>query len=74
MWCYTSILLQELKNLCSPGKRIPYLVRYIFGISYLDIYIVVRVPIYLIINADILDIVYRFHREGFISMAIGELW
>ena len=56
-----------------PMKYIPQLIGHTFGIAYHDIYIVVRVAIYPIIYATILDIVFQFHREGSINLAIGEL-
>jgi len=56
-----------------PMKYIPQLIGHTFGIAYLDIHVVVGVAIYPVIDAAILDIVFQFHREGSIGLAISEL-
>ena len=57
-----------------PMKYIPQLIGHTFGIAYLDIYIVVRVAIYPVIDAAILDVVFQFNRESSVSLAFGKLW
>ena len=57
-----------------PMKYIPQLIGYTFGIAYLDIYIVVRVAIYPVIDAADLDVVFKFNSESSVSLAIGKLW
>ena len=54
-------------------KDIPQLIGYTLGIAYLYIRVVVRVSIYPVINAAIFDIIFQFHGEGSIGLAVGEL-
>ena len=54
-------------------KYIPQLIGHTFGIAYLDIYIVVRVAIYPMIDAADLDVVLQFNRESSVILAYGKL-
>ena len=56
-----------------PMKYIPQLIGHTFSIAYLDIYIVVGVAIYPVIDAAILDVVFQFNRESSVSLAFGKL-
>ena len=50
-----------------PMKYISQLIRYTFGIAYLDIHVVVGVAIYPMIDAADLDVVLQFNRESSVS-------
>ena len=56
-----------------PMKYIPQLIGHTFGIAYLDIYTVVGVAIYPVIDAAVLNVVFQFNRESSVSLAIGKL-
>ena len=56
-----------------PMKYIPQLIGHTFGIAYLDIYIVVGVAIYPVIDAAVLNVVFQFNRESSVSLAFGKL-
>ena len=55
-------------------KDIAQLIGHTFGVAYLNIYIVMRMTVYPVINIAILDIVSQFHHEDSVDLAIGELW
>ena len=52
-----------------PMKYIPQLIGHTFSIAYLDIYIVVGVAIYPVIDAAVLNVVFQFNRESSVSLA-----
>ena len=54
-------------------KDISQLIRHTLSIADFDIHIVVRMTIYPVINAAILDIVFQFHCKGSVGLAIGKL-
>ena len=56
-----------------PMKYISQLIGHAFGIAYLDIYVVVGVTVYPVIDAADLDIVFQFNRESSVSLAFGKL-
>ena len=56
-----------------PMKYIPQLIGHTFGIAYLDIYTVVGVAIYPVIDAAVLNVVFQFNRESAVSLASGKL-
>ena len=57
-----------------PMKYIPQLIGHTFGIANLDIHVVVGVAIYPVIDAAILDVVFQFHCESSIGLAVGKFW
>ena len=65
--------LTRIESFMLSMKDIPQLIGYTLGIAYLYIHIVVRVSIYPVINAAILDIIFQFHGEGSIGLAVCEL-
>ena len=65
--------LARVESFMLSMKDIPQLIGYTLGIAYLYIRVVVRVSIYPVINAAILDIIFQFHGEGPIGLAVGEL-
>lgn len=65
--------LARVESFMLSMKDIPQLIGYTLGIAYLYIRVVVRVSIYPVINAAILDIIFQFHGEGSIGLAVGEL-
>lgn len=65
--------LARVESFMLSMKDIPQLIGYTLGIAYLYIRIVVRVSIYPVINAAILDIIFQFHGEGSIGLAVGKL-
>ena len=65
--------LTRIESFMLSMKDIPQLIGYTLGIAYLYIRVVVRVSIYPVINAAILDIIFQFHGEGSIGLAVGEL-
>ena len=65
--------LTRIESFMLSMKDIPQLIGYTLGIAYLYIRVVVRVSIYLVINAAILDIIFQFHGEGSIGLAVGKL-
>ena len=54
-------------------KDISQLILHTVGISYLHIHVVVRVTEYPVIYATILDVLFQFHGEGTIGLAVSEL-
>ena len=65
--------LARVESFMLSMKDIPQLIGYTLGIAYLYIHVVVRVSIYPVINAAILDIIFQFHGEGSIGLAVCEL-
>lgn len=65
--------LARVESFMLSMKDIPQLIGYTLGIAYLYIRVVVRVSIYPVINAAILDIIFQFHGEGSIGLAVCEL-
>lgn len=65
--------LTRIESFMLSMKDIPQLIGYTLGIAYLYIRVVVRVSIYPVINAAILDIIFQFHGEGSIGLAVGKL-
>lgn len=65
--------LTRIESFMLSMKDIPQLIGYTLGIAYLYIRVVVRVSIYPVINAAILDIIFQFHGEGSIGLAVCEL-
>ncbi len=65
--------LTRIESFMLSMKDIPQLIGYTLGIAYLYIRVVVRVSIYPVINAAIFDIIFQFHGEGSIGLAVGEL-
>lgn len=65
--------LTRIESFMLSMKDIPQLIGYTLGIAYLYILVVVRVSIYPVINAAILDIIFQFHGEGSIGLAVGKL-
>ena len=55
-------------------KDISQLIGHTFGVAYLNIHIVVRVTIYPEIGPAILDVVFQFHCESSIGLAVGKFW
>ena len=55
-------------------KDIPQLIGHTFCVAYLDIHIVMRMTIYPEINPAILDVVFQFHSESSIGLAVGKFW
>ena len=53
-------------------KDISQLIGHTFGVAYLNIHIIVRVTIYPEINPAILDVVFQFHCESSIGLAVGK--
>ena len=56
-----------------PMKYISQLIGRAFGIAYLDIYVVVGVTVYPVIDAAFLDEVFQFNRESSVSLAVSKL-
>ena len=54
-------------------KYRPQLIWHTFGITYLDIHVVVGVAIYPMIDAADLDVVLQFNRENSVILAYGKL-
>lgn len=54
-------------------KNIPQLVRYAFCVANLNIYIIVGVSIYPVIDATVLDVILQFHHECTVGMAADKL-
>lgn len=65
--------LARIESFMLSMKDIPQLIGYTLGIAYLYIRVVVRVSIYPVINAAIFDIIFQFHGEGSIGLAVGKL-
>ena len=65
--------LTRIESFMLSMKDIPQLIGYTLGIAYLYIRVVVRVSIDPVINAAILDIIFQFHGEGSIGLAVGKL-
>ena len=65
--------LTRIESFMLSMKDISQLIGYTLGIAYLYIRVVVRVSIYPVINAAIFDIIFQFHGEGSIGLAVGEL-
>ncbi len=63
-----------VERLMLPMEYISQLIGNTSGIANLNIYIVMRMTVYPVINIAILDIVFQFHHEGSVDLAIGELW
>ena len=54
-------------------KDIAQLIGHTFGVAYLDIHVVMGVTINPEIDTAILDIFFKFHNEGSVGLAVGEL-
>ena len=54
-------------------KDIPQLIGNAFSITYLDIHIVMGMTINPEIDAAILDIIFQFHSESSVGLAVGKL-
>ena len=56
-----------------PVKDIAQLVGHTFGVAYLNIHIVMGMTIDPEIDAAILDIIFQFHSESSVGLAVGKL-
>ena len=54
-------------------KDIVQLIGHAFGVAYLDVHVVMGVTIYPEINVAILDIIFQFHNERSVGLAVGKL-
>lgn len=54
-------------------KDIAQLIGHTFGVAYLDVHVVMGVTIYPEIDAANLDIIFQFHNERSVGLAVGKL-
>ena len=56
-----------------PVKDIAQLIGHTFGVSYLDVHVVMGMTINPEIDVAILDIIFKFHNERSVGLAVGKL-